>query len=100
MNQVVDQAWMIAMIHPRFFQHTCRAHVGRDVTSGVGGAENRQPVESSRVDIVRVPRMQLSHRVFEAKVAPLLASLSIEDFNRVQVLLLAVGLCLGSARRW
>jgi hypothetical protein len=45
---------VIAMIDPGLFEYTGGAHVGRYVASRVRSAEDREPVKSGCVDVVRV----------------------------------------------
>ena len=99
MDEIMEQAGVLTMIHPRLLEHGRCAHVARDVAPAVRVAENRQPVEGSRVDVARVAIVELRHCSLVAEVARLLAAISVEDFNRIQVRLFALGLCLGPTFR-
>src|ERR1700752_320348 len=97
MNQIMKQARMGAMIYPGLFHQTSRAHVCRNVPTGVCGAKDCEPVESGAIYIFRIVCMQLGHSSLIADITLLFAAFSVEDLDRVEILLLTISLCFSSA---
>jgi hypothetical protein len=97
MDQVMRSAGMLRIALEYFFHERRGTHVRRHVAACVRRAEQSQCVETRRVDIVRIFRVQLFHRERIAPVAIVLLALAEQDFAGSEISLLARSLRLRCA---
>ena len=89
-NQVVRGAGMLRILREDLLDHRRGLHVGRGVPMVLAGAEQGEPVEGRRVEIVRVLLVQPPHRLRIRPVALGLRALGVERLDGIQVQLFAL----------
>ncbi len=97
-DQVMGGARVLRVVAERFLDDRRRPHICRDVSALVGGSEKRQRVECGRFVVVRILLPQAAHRIGVGEVARSLVAVTVQDIQRAQVVLFAVGRCLGQPR--